>query len=217
MIDHTPVLVVGAGGHALVSIEVLRETGRAVRGCVASDVGAAEELDRLGVLVLGSDVDLPGLLTASPAVFVAVGANDARRRLTEAALSAGGRLVTAVSPGARVSATASIGQGSLVMPGSVVNALVTIGRGAVVNTGAIVEHECVVGDFAHIAPGAALAGNVHVGEGALVGVGARVIPGRHIGSWASVGAGAVVIEDVPEGATVVGVPAQVIKTAHVRG
>ena len=45
---------------------------------------------------------------------------------------------------------------------------------------------------------------VHVGDEALVGVGARVIPGRRIGGRAVVGAGAVVIEDVPDGSTVVG-------------
>ena len=44
VVDQTPVLVVGAGGHALVSIEVLRESGHVVRGCVASRVGAVEGL-----------------------------------------------------------------------------------------------------------------------------------------------------------------------------
>jgi UDP-perosamine 4-acetyltransferase len=208
--DHTPVLVVGAGGHALVSIEVLRESGYGIRGCAASQVGAADGLRRLGVAVIGSDADLPDLLADAAAVFVAVGANDARQRLIAAAVNVGGRLVTAASPGALVSPTASIGDGSLVMPGSVINAVASIGQGAVVNTGAVVEHECIVGAVAHIAPGAVLAGNVTVGEGALVGVGARVTPGRSVGRWAVVGAGAVVIHDVPDGVTVAGVPARVI-------
>ena len=53
---------------------------------------------------------------------------------------------------------------------------------------------------------------VVVGEGALVGIGANVIPERTIGAWSVVGAGATVIEDVPERATVVGVPARVVKS-----
>ena len=210
--DQTPVLVVGAGGHALVSIEVLREAGHAVRGCVASRIGAAEGLVRLGVPVLGTDVDLPDLLTGGPAVFVAVGANDARQRLIETCLRAGGTLVTALSPAAVVSPSASIEPGSLVMPGAVVNAMASIGQGAVINTGATVEHECVVRDAVHVAPGAVLAGNVQVGEGALVGLGARVAPGLRIGRWAVVGAGAVVVSDVPDGATVVGIPARAIRS-----
>ena len=47
-----------------------------------------------------------------------------------------------------------------------------------------------------------------VEAGALVGIGAVVLPGKTIGAWATVGAGAVVIDDVPAGATVVGVPAR---------
>ena len=210
VVDATPVLVVGAGGHALVSIEVLRAAGHDVRGCVASQVGAADGLARLGVPVLASDDALEELLGDGGAVFVAVGANVARRRLLDAVHVHGGPLVSAISPDARVSPTASIAAGALVMPGSVVNAMASIGRGAIINTGAIVDHECVVGDVAHVAPGAVLAGNVTVGEGALIGVGARVTPGRHIGAWAVVGAGAVVVDDVPERATVVGAPARPI-------
>lgn len=206
-----PVLVIGAGEHALVCIEVLRESGYEVRGCVASRVEAADGLRRLGVPVLGTDSALPDLLGAHASVLLAVGANDARHRLMEAVVEAGATLVTAVSPRAVVSLSASIAPGALVMLGALVNALASIGQGAVVNTAAVVEHECVVGPAAHIAPAAVLAGNVHVGDGALVGVGARVLPGRRIGQWAVVGAGAAVIDDVADGATVVGVPARQVR------
>jgi acetyltransferase-like isoleucine patch superfamily enzyme len=47
-----------------------------------------------------------------------------------------------------------------------------------------------------------------VGKGAAIGSGAVVLPGLTIGARATIGAGAVVVRDVPEGATVVGVPAR---------
>ena len=53
---------------------------------------------------------------------------------------------------------------------------------------------------------------MRVGEGAVVWIGANVLPCLSIGAHAVVGGGALVREDVPEGATVVGVPARVIKT-----
>ena len=49
-----------------------------------------------------------------------------------------------------------------------------------------------------------------VKRGASVGAGAVILPGVTIGAGAMVGAGAVVTRDVPDGATVVGNPAQVV-------
>jgi acetyltransferase EpsM len=62
----------------------------------------------------------------------------------------------------------------------------------------------------HVSPGAQLGGNVYVGEGAHIGIGASIKPGVKIGKWSVVGAGAVVVNDVPDGVTVVGVPAKIL-------
>lgn len=45
----------------------------------------------------------------------------------------------------------------------------------------------------------------------FIGAGAKIIGPRRIGRYARVGANAVVVHDVPAGATVVGIPARVIK------
>ncbi len=51
-----------------------------------------------------------------------------------------------------------------------------------------------------------------IGEGVFVGAGARVLGGITVGAKASIGANAVVVHDVPDGATVVGIPARQIKS-----
>ncbi|MFB6170279.1 MAG: acetyltransferase [Haloarculaceae archaeon] len=51
-------------------------------------------------------------------------------------------------------------------------------------------------------------GEVVVGEGAMIGAGAVVLPGVHVGAGAQVGANSLVVDDVPPGTTVVGVPAE---------
>ena len=82
------VLVIGGGGHALVSIEVLRAAGHDVAGCVTRGGASSTELDHIGVKVLGTDRDLCELVSdAYPRAFVAVGENGARRRLSEAVLA----------------------------------------------------------------------------------------------------------------------------------
>jgi len=50
-----------------------------------------------------------------------------------------------------------------------------------------------------------------IGYNVFIGAGARVLGGITVGDNAVVGANAVVIEDVPAGATVVGIPAKVVR------
>ena len=52
-------------------------------------------------------------------------------------------------------------------------------------------------------------------DGVFVGAGARILGGVHVGAGARIGANAVVLQDVPAGATAVGVPAQ-IKISHLK-
>ncbi|WP_181687158.1 acyltransferase [Halorhabdus salina] len=56
-------------------------------------------------------------------------------------------------------------------------------------------------------------GEVVVGERAMIGAGAIVLPGVRIGADAQVAANSLVTGDVPPGATVAGVPAEVVSDA----
>lgn len=198
-------VVVGAGGHAKVIIEILEESGDfEIAGCT-SQCGAG---DVLGIPVLGDDSILPALYREGLRhAFVAIGDNRTRIAVARKLVTAGFRLINAVSRRAVISPRAWLGSGVAVMPGAVINVLSRVNDGAIVNTGAIVDHDCSIGACSHVAPGAALAGCVSVGEGAFLGIGSRVIPGIAIGAWTTVGAGAVVIRTLPIGVTAVGVPA----------
>lgn len=202
------VVIVGNGGHARACLDAWPTDGATeVVGYVGPEKG-----DVLGLPYLGTDDDLPALASDGiDGAFVALGANRVRRAVAERCAAAGLELVSALAPSAQVGATAHVGAGSIVMHRAVLGANAVVGRGSVVNNGTTVDHDCVVGDFVHLAPGVNLAGTVTVGDGAMVGIGASVVPGVRIGTGATVGAGAVVIRDVPDGQTVVGVPAQELK------
>lgn len=202
------VLMVGAGGHARVCLEALRDDpGLHVVGTVSRD---GSGIEGLLVEVLGRDEDLRNIAAREGAthVFVAIGGNNARLAALQRCREVGLHLVNAVSRFAMVSSSAVVGEGVVSLAGSVINAAARIGDGVIVNTTASVDHDCLIGDGVHIGPGAVLAGGVTVGAGAFVGMGARVLPGVSIGANAVVGAGAVVVADVADGVTVVGVPAR---------
>lgn len=204
------VLLIGAGGHARVCLEALRDDPRhEVVGAVSRD---RSSIGGLGVDVIGTDdqLEIATQRAGATTAFVAVGDNTARAALARRWLATGHPLALAVSRHAIVSPTATIEPGVALLPGAVVNAATVIGRGAIVNTNASVDHDCRVGEFVHIAPGTAIGGGVTIGDGAFVGLGARILPNLTIGAGATVGAGAVVVRDVPPGATVVGIPARPI-------
>ena len=209
----TKLVVLGAGGHAKVVVEILRELeGVELVGCTsAAPVGGEVG----GIRVVGDDSVLGELLASGVThAFVAVGDNRLRRELSAAIVSMRFKLGTAVSSGAIVSPRVVIGKGAAIMPGAVVNVDTRIGDGAIINTGATVDHDCSIAPFVHIAPGANVGGSVSVGEGAFLGIGCQVVPGVKIGAWSTVGAGGVVIDDLPEGVTAVGVPVRPIRRAR---
>lgn len=209
-----PVVGFGAGGHAKVVIEIIRsQLEYEVLGLLDTN-NALWGTKVLGVQVLGDDSLMNELRDRGVHhAFIglgSVGDSRPRRELYEKVTGFGFQIVPAIHLAAVVSSSAQIGVGPTIMAGAVVNASVMIGDNVIVNTGAIVEHDCVIGDHTHIATGARLAGGVHVGEGSHIGLGALVRQELHIGRDAIVGAGAVVIRDVPDGKTVVGVPAKVL-------
>jgi len=114
-----------------------------------------------------------------------------------------------------ISQNAEIGKGSQIMAGSIISSEVEIGQDCIVNTNATVDHESFLESGVEIAPGATLCGLVNVGINGFVGAGATVLPRVQIGSDAIVGAGAVVTRNVEKGQTVVGVPAEPLKSFEV--
>ncbi|MGB0113910.1 MAG: acetyltransferase [Ilumatobacteraceae bacterium] len=211
--ERREVFLYGAGGHARVCLEVLAgDAGWSVMGALSDD---GRGVEGLGVPILGAEKFLQKATQSGRSITfcVAIGDNRSRERISRNLTESGHLLTEIVSGDAVVSPSAVIGAGAQVMPAAVVMAATRLGAGAIVNTNASVDHDCDVGAHVHIAPGAAIGGGVVVGELAMVGIGARVLPGLRVGASAVIGGGAVVIDDVPDGVTVVGNPARILPGA----
>ncbi len=205
------VIGIGAGGHAKVVLDILRLmnayqiVGLLDPACLGTSVD--------GILVLGGDELLPRLRADGvSSAFVGVGGvgdNTLRIRLYEKVQAAGYTFIQAIHPTSVLAPSVQLGQGITIMAGTIINPDTRIGDNVIINTGAIVEHDCEIEAHAHISPGAVLCGGVRVGMGAHVGAGATVRQYVTIGMRAVVGAGAMVINDVPPGVVVLGVPARI--------
>lgn len=209
------VLVLGAGGHGRVVLDILQQRGHDVVGFLDNNDNIhGRRVD--GVPVLGGIDDLERFRATSKAdgVVIAIGDNGARRGLARQVDQLGIPLLQAVHPSAAIAHNATLGRNVVIAAGVVVCAHCQIGDSVILNTGCVVDYQSMIGEGTHICPGVRLAGRVKIEPGAFVGIGATVIPKITIGCESIIGAGTVVIEDVPALSTMVGVPARLVRVGQ---
>jgi sugar O-acyltransferase (sialic acid O-acetyltransferase NeuD family) len=205
-----PIWILGAGGHAKVVIETIREAGQFEIGGILDDNTSRHGTTVRGIPIVDSMTPEAVARHGIKHAVIAIGDNRTRERLAERFAG----LVswqTVVHPRAIVDAASTLGDGTVVCAGAVVQPDTTIGRHVILNTASSVDHDCVVGEFAHIAPGCHIAGGVKIGDGVLVGIGSSIIPGCSVNEWSIVGAGAVVVGDLQAKCVATGVPARVTR------
>lgn len=195
-------IIYGASGHGKVIFDILKSQNETLKIQFVDDADKGDSF--YGVALYQTHrIDL-----SNQKLIIGIGNNKTRQRISKLYKNFG----TAIHPSSIISPSVKIDEGSVVMANVSINADTQIGKHVIINTSASIDHDCRIDDFAHISPNASLAGNVFIEEGAHIGIGASIIQGVSIGKFATVGAGSVVIKNVPDGATVVGVPAKIIKS-----
>lgn len=197
-----PLLVIGAGGHAVACIDVIEQERRFA---IAGLIGLPAELGKqvLGYRVLGTDEHLASLLSQHRRAFIAVGqikTADVRMRLFDRVMAMGCEMPIIVSPRAYVSPHAKVGAGTIVMHAAVINAGAVIGQNCIVNNQALVEHDAVIGDHCHIATAAVVNGDVRIGSGTFIGSQACIRQSLQVGARCVIGMGQRIVRDCADGA-----------------
>lgn len=192
-------------------IELCEDAGFAIIGLIDN---SNEGPGYYGYPILGTDKDARSIHEKYPACAVVITPDipAVRKRLVDEYASLGFDFATVIHPSAIVSRTASIGEGSVIQRGASVSSNSRIGRFCKLNVNANVMHDNEVGDYSTIAPNAVLLGCVELEEEVYIGANSTVLPNKVIGRRSIIGAGAVVVNDVKPNCTVVGVPANCIKT-----
>jgi len=205
-----PVIIIGAGGHAKVLVDLLLASGSEIIGL--TDVDASRHGTKLlGRLVLGTDDIIADHAVDDVELVVGVGStapSNLRLSVYERYTKQGYTFHRCIHPSAIIGGEVEIQDGAQIMAGTVIQPGAQIGKNTIINTRASIDHDCQIGDHVHVAPGATLGGTVTIGDGAHIGTGSSIIENIHIGKDAMIAAGACVVKDVRDGLRVTGVPAQ---------
>lgn len=204
-------LIYCAGEQARVVLDILARAS--VDDVVLFDDDEARHGDVVrGHEVLGGAPALDELDPETDAAIVAFGRSPGvRLDIAATVADRGFDFFSAIDPQATVSETAVLGDGVMLNAETYIGPDVTVEDHTLVDSLVNVSHDVTIEAGATITPHATLAGGVTVGRDAYVGAGATVTDHVAVGDGAVVGAGAVVLDDVPAGMTVVGVPAEPVE------
>ncbi|WP_339862408.1 acetyltransferase [Paremcibacter congregatus] len=194
-----PVIILGAGGHSAVLIDILRKQQRPIIALVAPKVSSSAIFENFQIFQNENDI-----LKYSPediGLVNGVGSlpgSNLRHDLFTNFSNKGYQFETIIDESAIISPYAILMQGVQVMAGVVIQTGSQVGENTIVNTGAIIDHDCQVGSSNHIAPGSVLSGNVITNANVHIGTGAQIIQSIQIEKNAIIGAGTTITKNVFE-------------------
>ncbi|EXJ09756.1 acetyltransferase [Nitrincola nitratireducens] len=199
-------IMLGAGGHASVLMDMLKRLGLELHAVVSPDRIPSTSL-LSGITRIETDELLVNHYSPDQVVLVnGVGSmpgHDVQKKLFLSYSELGYCFLNVVSPQALVSEHVKLGMGVQIMAGAIVQTGAKIGNNSIINSGAIVEHDCIIGSHNHVAPGATLSGGVVTGSSVHIGTGANVIQNITIGDSAIIGAGTTLVKNVGAGQRVI--------------
>jgi sugar O-acyltransferase (sialic acid O-acetyltransferase NeuD family) len=209
------IAIVGAGGFSREVAWLIRDINAVsptfeMAGYLVSDLDQLKETDSKEQ-VLGDFNWLHSHQDVIDGFVFGIGTPQIKRKLSETLCKEFPNILwpSVIHPSVRFDHdTTVIEQGVVLCAGTIATVNITLREFAMVNLMCTIGHESVIGAHSVINPTVNISGGVRIGSGVLVGTGAQVLQYINIGDGATIGAGAVVSRSVPEGQTVVGIPAK---------
>ena len=178
------ILVLGYGGHARASINVIEVQNKFEIYGLIKPVNSKDTHKIMGYEIIGTDLDLKDIRNECSNALIGVGqlkSSSIRKLLYYRLKDLHYTLPNIFSLYSTQSSHVQIGDSNIFMHNSVVGPNVNIGNNNIINTGAIIEHDCQIGDHCHISTNTCINGNSVIGSGTFVGSGSTISNNLSIG------------------------------------
>ena len=195
------IIIIGAGGHSKVIIDIIRELGN------YNIVGIYDDNKTgyfSGIKIIGKIAEIDN--KKNECFIIGIGNDKIRKKIAEEYHQL--KWATLIHPKTIIAKTATIKEGVVVCAGAIIQTEVDIGKHCIINTNCSIDHESTIGDYCSICPSSTICGQVKVGESSFIGANSTIIQTIEIGKECIIGAGSVVIRNVPNNSKAVGNPAR---------
>lgn len=206
-------VIVGAGGVGREVSLIVREINNFretwdVLGFIDDDVSKwGNVIDNHRVI---GGVDYLKTLDEATYVVIAIGNYKVKKKIVES-LSGRYPFATIIHPRVLTHDFMTVGDGTIIYEGAILTIDIRIGSHVIISPKCGIGHDSIIKDYVTLLWNVNISGNDVIEEGVMMGTGSTIIQNLKIGREAMVGAGAVVVNHIPAGATVVGVPAKIIR------
>ncbi len=202
-------IIVGAGTYGQVYAQYLKEDYNIIGFVDDNETLHQKYIDNIKVL---GNIKSLELIKEQVAVFIPIGNNKTRIKIIEYVKSLRFETPSFIHPTVTIDKSVKIGEIVYILANSSIMPLTTIENFVMISMGVNIAHHNTIQSGVFISQGANIGASLTIGKGAFIGISAVLMTGiTRVGCDSYVGAGAVVIKDVPDGATVVGNPARIIK------
>ena len=201
--DLLPLLILGAGGHTKVLLEVLLKGQHHIIGVITPHLDS--KTNYLGLSIIGNDESVFKYNTHEVLLINGIGSLSGKKRRWNLAImmrERGYQFISVIHPNSTIATDVLLAEGVQIMVGVIIQPGCKIGQDSIINTGSQIDHDVIIGDHCHIAPGVTISGEVKIGDNVHIGTGAKVIQGLTIGAGSVIAAGTTVYKDVPSGVKV---------------
>ena len=189
--NKTRLVILGAGGHSNVLIDLIKELNLKLYGVIDPKFKENEinwkKIKILDEKILNNEKSFYDLILVNGIgkildskkrgeVFV----NYKKKSFT---------FKTLIHPFSKVSKQSIISEGVQVMAGAIIQSGVEIGENTIINTAASVDHDCIIGKNSHISPGSVICGGTKIGDDCFIGAGSIIVNNIDIKSGSIIKAG----------------------------